>query len=182
MRFLKVLFKPALNLQSAARKYTTLSDVLEELYVRLGGQTVWKPNEYDRSSLMEMLPKSQAELPPRKMMDSYDEVIIPLAENEQLRDRYINYHGGVWFGRILEDMDIFAVWTCYKFVSNPRQKPGAPSPFCIVTALVDQIDLTPSTLRATESMKLTGHVSWVGKTSLESTMKLYQVKAYFLIE
>ncbi|GAB6025161.1 Acyl-coenzyme A thioesterase 9, mitochondrial [Chamberlinius hualienensis] len=176
MRFLKGLLNSTLKWHSSVQKYTTLSDATEELYIRVGGQKFWKPNEYDRSNLLDMLPNSQNELPPRKMMDSYEEVIIPLAENELLREKYLNHLNTVRFGRILEDMDIFAVCVCYKHVFNPKQKPGHPSPFSIVTALVDEIDLTPRTIRPNESMKLTGHVSWVGKTSIESTMKLYQMR------
>lgn len=48
------------------------------------------------------------------MSDSYDEVLVPLGDDEVLREKYINYMGGVRVGRILEDMDIFSgnVWWC----------------------------------------------------------------------
>ena len=74
--------------------------------------------------------------------------------------RYLNPRGGVRIGRLLEDMDVFAVHLAFKHVLNPKQVPAActpsspampphqgpetPSPFSIVTALVDQIDFTAS--------------------------------------
>ena len=70
--------------------------------------------------------------------------------------------GGVRIGRILEDMDIFAVHLVFKHVENPRQVftihhhhhhhnlhfcpypqgPHLASPLSIVTAMVDSIDFT----------------------------------------
>ena len=78
--------------------------------------------------------------------------------------RYLNPQGGVRIGRLLEDMDVFAVHLVFKHVLNPRQVnlyhviinhvglqkilfsqgEGQASPFSIVTALVDQIDFTAS--------------------------------------
>ena len=40
------------------------------------------------------------------MLDSYDSAIIPISSDT---DRYITYDGGVRIGRLLEDMDLFAV-------------------------------------------------------------------------
>ena len=97
------------------------------------------------------------------MLDSYDMAVIPLGSDPKLRDRYLTLHGGVRIGRLLEDMDIFAVhlgssvvcnlWVVvkkqcsgpvlvFKHILNPRQEVDAPSPFSIVTALVDKIDIT----------------------------------------
>ena len=35
--------------------------------------------------------------------------------------RYLNPQGGVRIGRLLEDMDVFAVHLVFKHVLNPRQ-------------------------------------------------------------
>ena len=73
--------------------------------------------------------------------------------------RYLTMGGGVRIGRILEDMDIFAVHLVFKHVENPRQVssliiegmiiqsqhcqgPHPASPLSIVTAMVDSIDFT----------------------------------------
>ena len=45
-------------------------------------------------------------------------------------------------GRLLEDMDVFAVHLVFKHILNPKQPKGdKQSPFSIVTALVDRIDV-----------------------------------------
>ena len=74
--------------------------------------------------LMKLLPESQDELPVRKMSDSFDHAIIPLGQDLKLREKYMNPYGGVRVGRLLEDMDVFAVHLVFKHVVNPRQPPG----------------------------------------------------------
>ena len=74
--------------------------------------------------LMKLLPSSQDELPVRKMVDSFDHAVIPLGQDLTLRDKYINPYGGVRMGRLLEDMDVFAVHLVFKHVLNPKQPEG----------------------------------------------------------
>merc|ERR1719391_46297 len=107
------------------------------------------------------------------MIDSYDSAIIPLGSDAVLRDRYLNPQGGVRIGRLLEDMDVFAVHLVFKHVLNPRQGEGQASPFSIVTALVDQIDFTGK-IHADSDIRMSGHVTWVGRSSAESTLFLEQ--------
>ena len=71
------------------------------------------------------------------------------------RDKYLTAQGGVRLGRLLEDMDIFAVHLVFKHVLNPKQKEGMASPFSIVTALVDQIDFT-GTIRPDQDIRMSG--------------------------
>ena len=59
----------------------------------------------------------------------------------------MTFHNTVRVGRLLEDLDIFAVCLCYKHILNPKQIEGMPSPYSIVTALVDQIDIATVPLR-----------------------------------
>jgi acyl-coenzyme A thioesterase 9 len=144
-----------------------------------------------REDLMAILPESQESLPPRRMLDSHDSAIIPLGSDPLLRDRYLTPEGGVRIGRLLEDMDVFAVHLVFKHVLNPKQVcfalhctyvdmmtalqgPGQASPFSIVTALVDQIDFTGK-LRADCDIRMSGHVTWVGKSSAESSLELEQL-------
>jgi len=61
-----------------------------------------------RFELMELLPQSVDELPPRQMKDSFVSAVIPLAGDMTLRERYVTYWGGCRIGRLLEDLDIFA--------------------------------------------------------------------------
>ena len=62
----------------------------------------------------------------------------------------------------------------FKHVLNPLQRGDSGSPFCIVTALVDQIDFT-GVLRSDCDIRMSGHVTYVGKTSAESTLHLEQL-------
>jgi len=89
----------------------------------IGGPRHYDPGVYtkQREELMAILPESQEELPPRRMLDSYDSAIIPLGSDPVLRDRYLNPQGGVRIGRLLEDMDVFSVHLVFKHVLNPKQ-------------------------------------------------------------
>ena len=62
----------------------------------------------------------------------------------------------------------------FQHVLNPLQPAGSSSPFCIVTALVDKIDF-PGSIRSDCDIRMSGHVTYVGKTSAESTLHLEQL-------
>ena len=49
------------------------------------------------------------------------------------------------------------------------------SPFSIVTALVDRIHVRER-IYANEDIKISGHVTWVGRSSAESTLTLHQLR------
>lgn len=161
---------------SKATPTRTLAEVIGALSDTIGGPKTYDPELYNkmREELVEILPKSQSDLPPRRMLDSYDSAIIPIGSDPTLRDRYLTHHGGVRIGRLLEDMDIFAVHLVFKHVLNPLQKPGMGSPFSIVTALVDQIDFTGK-IRSDCDIRISGHVTWTGSSSMECTLSLDQL-------
>ena len=58
------------------------------------------------------LPTSQEDLPLRKMSDSYEEAVIPLHSDKQLREQYVNFFGDIRFGRVLENLDEMAGKCC----------------------------------------------------------------------
>ena len=62
----------------------------------------------DSSVLGMTLAASQSELPVRTMADSYCEAKIPLSTDMRLREKYVNFHNSVRFGRVLEDLDTMA--------------------------------------------------------------------------
>ena len=66
----------------------------------IGGPTTYDPQEYDRrrQELVKYVPASQDDLPPRKMIDSFDSAIIPLGSDKKIRDRYATHLGGVRIG------------------------------------------------------------------------------------
>lgn len=88
------------------------------------------------------LPKHQDELPKRTMNDSFTSALIPLSVDRDLREKYVTFMGHVRYGRLLEDMDIFAVMVAQNHIKNPKIPEGEVSPYTLVTALVDRIDFT----------------------------------------
>lgn len=157
----------------------TVGEVVRDLTETvIGGPASYDPELYkrQRERLIDLVPKSQEELAPRRMTDSFDQAIIPLGSDTKLRDRYTTFFGGVRVGRLLEDMDIFAVHLVFKhMLISGGGKENPQSPFSIVTALVDSIDVRKQ-LSATQDIKMMGHVTWVGKSSAESTLQLFQLR------
>ncbi|XP_065560986.1 acyl-coenzyme A thioesterase 9, mitochondrial-like isoform X2 [Artemia franciscana] len=151
----------------------TINDVILKFSKLVKKQVAYEPEKNEREHLLQILPKKQSELPSRRMLDSYDSAIVPLASDIYLRERYRTYHNTVRVGRLLEDLDVFAVWLCYKHVKNPKQRPEDPSPYSIVTALVDQINFGKD-LKPDFDIRLRGHVTWVGTSSLEASLEVDQ--------
>uniref|UniRef100_A0A8C3BVL4 Acyl-CoA thioesterase 9 n=1 Tax=Cairina moschata TaxID=8855 RepID=A0A8C3BVL4_CAIMO len=126
----------------------------------------------ERKALHTLLAKRQEDLPPRRMKDSYLEVILPLGSQPQIREKYLNVYNSVRFGRILEDLDSLGVLICY---THTKQEAQPRSPLSIVTALVDKINLRKKVVHPDCDIKFTGNVSWVGKTSMEVKMHMLQL-------
>ena len=59
----------------------------------------------DHSVYDTVLPSRQSDLPLRHMLHSYQEAVIPLGSDTEVREPYINMFNEVRFGRILEDLD-----------------------------------------------------------------------------
>lgn len=152
----------------------TVREVVQNLTNKVGAAKSFT-QVVDRTSLLKLLPASQDELPSRTMKDSWDSAIIPLGTEERLREKYMTFLGGVRVGRLLEDLDVFAVSLCYKHIQNPCQIKDLPSPYSIVTALVDRIDFNQGvTLRPDRDIRLSGHVSWAGRSSMETVISVDQ--------
>uniref|UniRef100_A0A8C7A3U6 Acyl-CoA thioesterase 9 n=1 Tax=Neovison vison TaxID=452646 RepID=A0A8C7A3U6_NEOVI len=125
----------------------------------------------ERKLLQSFLAESQKGLPPRRMRDSYIEVLLPLGSQPELREKYLTVQNTIRFGRILEDLDSLGVLICYM---HTRIHEAKMSPLSIVTALVDKIDMCKMSLSPEQDIKFSGHVSWVGKTSMEVKMQMFQ--------
>ncbi|XP_053311805.1 acyl-coenzyme A thioesterase 9, mitochondrial isoform X2 [Spea bombifrons] len=151
-----------------------MHEVRDRLRAIVGASTNWSDHRQameERKSLQSLLANKQEDLPARKMKDSYIEVVLPLGSQPELREKYLNVYNNVRFGRILEDLDSLGVLICYTHTKDDtRQK----SPLSIVTALVDKIDLQKEVIYPDCDIKFTGHVSWVGKTSMEVKMHMLQ--------
>ncbi|KAM3933667.1 acyl-coenzyme A thioesterase 9, mitochondrial isoform 1-T1 [Leptodactylus fuscus] len=152
-----------------------VNNVRDKLREIVGASTNWRDHVQameDRKTLQSLLAKKQEDLPARRMKDSYIEVMLPLGSEPELREKYLNVYNNVRFGRILEDLDSLGVLVCY---THTKPESHNRSPLSIVTALVDKIDLRKQTISPDCDIKLTGHVSWVGKTSMEVKMHMLQL-------
>ena len=111
----------------------------------------------------------------RPMTASFSRGLIPLSD-VNCRDNYLNYLKQIRFGRLLEDLDTFAVYTAYKHtdaISGDADPKTNHAKFSIVTGLVDRIMVKQSATSESD-LHLSGFVSWVGKSSMEVTMNVDQ--------
>lgn len=108
------------------------------------------------------------------MQDSFTSAVIPLSTDLALRDKYVTFLGSVRLGRLMEDMDLFAVWVLHKHVTLPYMDPSIPLPYTFVTLLVDSINFTDIIPKNDQDIRLSGHVSWVGRSSVEVVVWLEQ--------
>ncbi|XP_060527760.1 acyl-coenzyme A thioesterase 9, mitochondrial-like isoform X2 [Cylas formicarius] len=152
----------------------TLGELKIKLALEMGVNRVYKPVGTSRAHLSKFLPKSQEELPHRSMSDSFIATIIPLSTDETLQEKYTTFLGHVRVGRLLEDMDIFAVIVARKHILNPNHPENELFPQTLVTVLVDRIDFTEFQPRPNDDIRISGHVSWVGRSTMEVVVWLEQ--------
>nr|XP_024219098.1 acyl-coenzyme A thioesterase 9, mitochondrial-like [Halyomorpha halys] len=150
----------------------TMKEVNSTLHKWMGTRIGWYPQSRDRTHLLKFLPKSQEELPPRSIKDSFAEAIIPLSSEPRLQNRYVTAIGKLRMGRVIEDMDFFSVFVALKYIKNPLQKEDSPTPYTIVTAAVDDIEYIFEKPDVTSDVKLSGKVVSVGKSSLSIIVTL----------
>ncbi|XP_053427578.1 acyl-coenzyme A thioesterase 9, mitochondrial-like [Nycticebus coucang] len=151
-------------------------EVQDKLRKIVGASTNWTDHVKameERKLLQGVLAESQEGLSPRRMKDSYIEVFLPLGSEPELREKYLTFQNTVRFGRILEDLDSLGVLICYM---HNKINSVEMSPLSIVTALVDKIDMCKQSLSPEQDIKFSGHVSWVGKTSMEVKMQMFQLQ------
>lgn len=144
------------------------------MYKHLGLEQGYSPLVESREHLMKYEPKSYEELPDRSMQDSFTSAIIPLSKDRILQDKYVTFLGSVRHGRLMEDMDLFAVWVVHQHLNMPNHPADVPLPYTFVTILVDKIDFTNYIPKYNGDIRLSGHVSFVGKTSVEVVVWLEQ--------
>ncbi|KAI1241558.1 hypothetical protein IHE44_0005034 [Lamprotornis superbus] len=128
---------------SASPGFPDMSKVRSKLRDIVGASTNWRDHVQamqERKALHTLLAKRQEDLPPRRMKDSYLEVILPLGSQPEIREKYLNVHNSVRFGRILEDLDSLGVLICY---THTKQEMQQRSPLSIVTALLHDGDYSP---------------------------------------
>lgn len=152
----------------------TMADVKQDIYKKLGLKQGYSPIVESREHLMKYEPKSYDELPDRSMQDSFTSAIIPLSRDSVLQDKYVTFLGSVRHGRLMEDMDLFACWIIHKHLHMPNHPEEVALPYTFVTILVDKMDFTSYLPKYDGDIRLSGHVSWVGSSSIEVVVWLEQ--------
>jgi hypothetical protein len=64
---------------------------------------------YDKQKFKNNATELQSTTVEKSPQDSYLEVDLPFASDPLVRDQYLNFRGGLRFGKLLEDIDAFAV-------------------------------------------------------------------------
>lgn len=121
---------------------------------KLGIQENWSVLHQSRENLLQYEPKSMSDLPARSMQESFTSAIIPLSTEPAIRDKYVTFLGSVRLGRLMEDMDMFAVWVVHQHVKIPNLDPNVPLPYTFVTLLVDRISFTDIVPKVTNRIAL----------------------------
>ncbi|CAH0547343.1 unnamed protein product [Brassicogethes aeneus] len=181
---LQTLLTKSLNHYPKNRTYTrqvkldnldTMDKLKENLKKSMGIESGFKAIKQDRKHLEQYLPKKQEDLPPRSMEDSFIAGIIPLSTDKDLQDKYSSLDGSVRKGRLMEDMDIFAVMVAQKHICDPNLPEDAPFPQVLVTVVVDKIEITEYKMSVEQDIRISGHVCWSGKSSMEIVVWLEQI-------
>ncbi|KAI9145165.1 HotDog domain-containing protein [Paraphysoderma sedebokerense] len=117
----------------------------------------------------------------RRMKDSFTEKYLLFKSDENTREEYINFYGGLRLAKILEDLDDLAGIIAYKHCDDGSGQSPMDSSLMIVTASVDRIHLIkrPS---PDSDIKLSGHVTYVGHSSMEITINMENVTSIALTE
>lgn len=98
----------------------------------------------------------------KHMSDSFIELLLPFKDNSDLLDQYISIHGGLRFGKLMEDLDAMAASIAYRHCSDDE--------ITLLTAAVDRIDLSKSFDSCIFNVRMRGFVTFVGRSSMEVTI------------
>jgi len=104
----------------------------------------------------------------KRMVDSYFTQEFPFSKDRILREEYINFWGDIRLAKLLENLDALAGRIAYEHCYSPD---FSENPLTIVTASVDKI-LLLKPLPITRDFRMSGHVSWVGSSSMEVSLAI----------
>ncbi|ALC45576.1 CG1774, partial [Drosophila busckii] len=151
--------------------------VKEKIRERIGLEYGYRAVPKSREHLLKHQPKPE-ELPARSMVDSYTTATLALSTDVMFRERYINHLNRVRLGRLIEELDMFAVWLCHRHITVPQLPEGVALPYSFVTLLVDKVEFSNiKYLKANQDIAFSGFVSWTGKSSMELIIYVRQHKA-----
>ncbi|KIX09380.1 uncharacterized protein Z518_00459 [Rhinocladiella mackenziei CBS 650.93] len=152
-----------------ARPTDGVYKALTEMRVR----TPWIQALQERKEAENNLAAQAAEFPkpdltPRKMLDSYVSLVLPLSQDPWLLDTYANYTGQIRTGTLLMDLDALAGVVAYKHTGE-----GVST----VTAAVDRITIK-NPIREICDLELSGQVTFAtGRSSMEITLQIAKAPA-----
>jgi len=102
------------------------------------------------------------------MLDSYFVQMFPFSTDRILQDEYVNTFGDIRVSKLLENLDAVAGRIAYEHCDTSRTH---DNPITIVTAAVDKI-LLLKPISVSRDLRIAGHVSWVGKSSMEVSLSV----------
>ncbi|KAI8061196.1 HotDog domain-containing protein [Gongronella butleri] len=146
-----------LSFEIAARKIYTVRPV-----------AFWMDKILEKENRKLLAPKHHPvrQLVSKSMKDSYMEEFLPFSTSPAFLDDYISKNGSIRRGKIMEDLDALAGAIAYKHVDTFTEGP----PVTLVTAAVGRLDMMmPNHI---EDMKISGHVAFVGTSSMEVFVKI----------
>lgn len=129
-----------------------------------------------RSSIFERLLDSSADAPPqsqllsKKPSQSRTSILYNFSSDYILREQYRDPWNEVRIGKLLEDLDALAGTTAFKHCAD---EDSTTRPLILVTASVDKMVLKKP-IHLDTDLKVSGAVTWVGRSSLEIQMMITQ--------
>ncbi|KAJ3292930.1 Acyl-coenzyme A thioesterase 9, mitochondrial [Borealophlyctis nickersoniae] len=161
--------KPAINCSSDSRRQFTV------LPHARGASRLWidrflaKKQRQAESTAGSLVPRPDPV--PKRMSDSYVEEYIAFKTDPNVREEYVNQFGNIRIGKVLENLDALAGSIAYLHCDDGRDD---TQPLTIVTAGVERIDMLQR-IPPDQDIKLSGHVSYVGKSSMEVSLTVETV-------
>lgn len=102
--------------------------------------------------------------PCRAVASSLSNLVLPLADEPQLYQIYVNMLGQCRIGMLMEDMDAFAGLVAYRHVDGVAT--SAQDVPVLVTASCDRIAMHTERVDARQNLQMVGAVTHVGRSSL----------------
>ncbi|XP_017026132.1 acyl-coenzyme A thioesterase 9, mitochondrial isoform X2 [Drosophila kikkawai] len=148
---------------------TVAKKIQEHLGVESGYHTIPK----SRDDLLKFHPQ-QEDLPERSMKDSHTTALVDLKSDPLMRQLFVNGSGFLRMGKIMEQLDLIAVWICHRHVYLPKLPKGVPLPYTFVTLFIDHAKFLVQKFKPDVDLQFTGSVSWTGQSSMEVTTYVRQ--------
>lgn len=156
---------PPNALRAALRAYSTLQDDI------ITNASASKPElprfltaHHRPCAHQQRVTRNRQQLGPKHMSDSYCELELPFRTSIDLLEAYRSIHGGLRFGKLMEDLDALAASIAYRHCDD--------ADLTLVTAAVDRIDLLKSFDDRLCDVRMRGFVTYVGRSSMEVTISV----------